>query len=128
LTTFNHDTFAHDLLRLCGGTNVFADRDGALGSQGEPDSKRTDDMRYPRVTLAEIEAAQPDVILLPGERFPVDERHGLVFASLDVPAIQSGRIHLIDRSLLTWHGTRMARALNTLPALLCTDIDRGIVE
>src|SRR5450432_2463851 len=27
LMTFNADTYAHDLLRLCGGTNVFAERE-----------------------------------------------------------------------------------------------------
>jgi len=104
LMTFNADTFAHDLLRVCGGTNVFAERD----------------TRYPRVTLAEVEAAQPDVILLPSEPFAFDSSHIPLFAALNVPAAHTKQIHLVDGSLLTWHGTRMARALNALPLLLCS--------
>jgi ABC-type Fe3+-hydroxamate transport system substrate-binding protein len=104
LMTFNADTFAHDLLRVCGGMNVFAGREA----------------RYPQVTLAEVEAAQPDVILLPSEPFAFDESHLPAFAALNVPAARHGRIRLVDGSLLTWHGTRIARALNALPNLLCS--------
>jgi hypothetical protein len=76
------------------------------------------DRRYPRVTFDEVTAAQPDVILLPSEPFRFEEQHVAVFAALDVPAARSGRIHLIDGSLLTWHGTRIARALDNIPPLL----------
>lgn len=131
LMTFNADTFAHDMLRVCGGTNVFAERDrlyplkADLG-EGEAypaDDPRTAgrDTRYPRVTLAEVEAAQPDVILLPSEPFPFSVKDLPIFQALNVPAARSGRIILMDGSLLTWHGTRMARAMNTLPGLLCPD-------
>ncbi|MBZ0286755.1 MAG: helical backbone metal receptor, partial [Anaerolineae bacterium] len=102
LMTCTADTYMHDLLRVCGGTNVFADHEG----------------RYPRVTLAEVEAAQPDVILLPDEPFAFDESHVPLFANLDVPAAHHRRIHLVEGALLTWHGTRLAHALNSLPTLL----------
>lgn len=127
LMTFNADTYIHDLLRVCGGTNVFAERDRVyplkadLG-QGEPyttDDARVDgrDTRYPRVTLEEVGQAQPDVVLLPSEPFAFTEAHVPLFANLDIPAARSQRIHLVDGSLLTWHGTRLAYALNTFPAL-----------
>ncbi|MBN8634957.1 MAG: ABC transporter substrate-binding protein [Anaerolineae bacterium] len=129
LMTFNADTFAHDVLRVCGGTNVFADRErlyplAADLGQAEPlsaDDPRAAgrDTRYPRVTLAEVEAAQPDVILLPSEPFAFNASHIPVFAALDIPAARNQNIRLVDGSLLTWHGTRLARALNTLPNLLC---------
>jgi ABC-type Fe3+-hydroxamate transport system substrate-binding protein len=129
LMTFNGDTFAHDLLALCGGENVFAERErqfplkADLG-QAEPlaeDDPRSEgrDRRYPRVRLEEVVAAQPDVIFLPSEPFPFDEQHVELFSALDVPAARENRIRLVDGSLLTWHGTRIARALNTIPALLC---------
>lgn len=102
LMTISADTYAHDLLRVCGGTNVFAAHTS----------------RYPQVTLQEVEMAQPDVILLPSEPFAFDESHVPTFAALDVPAARRGRIHLVDGSLLTWHGTRLAYALDTFPALL----------
>jgi hypothetical protein len=34
------------------------------------------------------------------------------------PAVEAGRVYLLDGSLLTWHGTRLARALQELPAFL----------
>jgi ABC-type Fe3+-hydroxamate transport system substrate-binding protein len=130
LMTFNADTYVHDLLRVCGGTNVFAERErlyplkADLG-QGVPypaDDPRLEgrDVRYPRVTMAEVEAAQPDVILLPSEPFAFNESYIPMFAALDVPAAKHNRIHLVDGSLLTWHGTRLAFALETLPNLLCS--------
>ena len=74
--------------------------------------------RYPRITLTEIEAAQPDVILLPSEPFQFTEAHIPMFKALDIPAAKHNRIHLVDGSLLTWHGTRVAYAMQQLPPLL----------
>lgn len=129
LMTFNAETFAHDLLHVCGGTNVFAERerkyplaaDLGEGESYSPDDPRIAgrDTRYPRVAMEEVESAQPDVILLPSEPFPFTEQHISLFAALDVPAAKNGRIALVDGSLLTWHGTRMARAFNVIPNLLC---------
>lgn len=102
LMTFNADTYLHDLLRVCGGDSVFADHE----------------RRYGRVSLAEVEAAQPDVILLPSEPYTFSTAHITSFAALDIPAARDHRIHLVDGSLLTWHGTRLAYALDSVPALL----------
>lgn len=131
LMTFNADTFAHDLLRVCGAENVFAERErqfplkadlGQAAPLASDDPRAAGrDTRYPRVTLAEVEAAQPDVILLPSEPFEFTEEHIAVFAALDVPAARSGRIHLVDGSLITWHGTRIARSLSIIPNLLCVE-------
>ena len=57
-------TYADDLLRLCGGKNVFAYRE---------------DRRYPIVKDAEIVAAAPEVIVLPDEPYafgPLDAAAG----------------------------------------------------
>jgi len=129
LMTFNADTYAHDLLRVCGAVNVFAERErkiplkadlGQAEPYSEDDPRATGrDIRYPRVTLAEVEAAQPDIILLPSEPFSFSEQHIPLFAALDVPAARNNAIILVDGSLLTWHGTRIARAFDLLPRLLC---------
>jgi ABC-type Fe3+-hydroxamate transport system substrate-binding protein len=130
LMTFNHDTFIHDLLRVCGGQNVFAERErlyplaADLGQSpafaaDDPRVNRRD-TRYPRVTWDEVEAAQPDVILLPSEPFAFTEAHIPEFAKLNVPAARDKQVHLVDGSLLTWHGTRIAHALTIIPALLCS--------
>ncbi len=127
LMTFNADTYAHDLLRVCGATNVFAERERLFPLKADlgqaapyaPDDPRVQgrDTRCPRVTFEEVAAAQPDVILLPSEPFPFNESHIALFAALDVPAARTGKILPVDGSLLTWHGTRVGLALNTLPAL-----------
>lgn len=130
LMTFNTDTYVHDLLRVCGGTNVFAERQrlyplkadlgqGEPYPPGDPRAERAD-TRYPHVAVEEVEAAQPDMILLPSEPFRFTEEHIPFFAALDTPARnRNDGIILVDGSLLTWHGTRLAHAMNTIPALLC---------
>jgi len=123
LMTFNAATFAHDVLRVCGATNIFADRErrfplsADLGEGvGVPNGIQGRDTRYPRVTMDEVTAAQPDMILLPSEPFSFTEAHIPMFMALDTPAAKGGNIRLVDGSLLFWHGTRMARAMNELPS------------
>jgi ABC-type Fe3+-hydroxamate transport system substrate-binding protein len=101
--TINRDTYMHDLLRVSGGENVFADR---------PE-------RYPQITLDEVAAAAPEVILLPDEPYRFRRVHVKDFAPYEeVPAVRDGRIHLVDGKLLSWYGPRIAEALQTLPSLL----------
>ncbi|NDJ76591.1 MAG: ABC transporter substrate-binding protein [Chloroflexi bacterium] len=126
--TFNVQTYAHDVLWVCGGVNVFAERErqfplGADLGTAEPlpdDDPRVQgrDRRYPRITLDEVVAAQPEVVLLPDEPYEFGPADRDVFQVLDIPAAHSGRIHVIDGSLLTWHGTRVGFALRDLPELL----------
>jgi ABC-type Fe3+-hydroxamate transport system substrate-binding protein len=66
------------------------------------------DVRYPRVTLDEVVARAPDVILLPDEPHPFDERDAAVFRALDVPAARHGRVHFVDGKDLCWYSPRMA--------------------
>jgi ABC-type hemin transport system substrate-binding protein len=61
--------------------------------------------------------AQPEIVLLPGEPGPFSAQDADLFRALDIPAAHSGRIILIDGTLLTWHGTRLAYALRDLPVL-----------
>ncbi|MBN2547838.1 MAG: ABC transporter substrate-binding protein [Anaerolineales bacterium] len=122
--TFNGDTYCHDLLATMGGVNIFAGRarhyplEADLG-RGIPEDPGSRDTRYPRITLEEIEAAQPEIILLPDEPFSFDQAHLEQLSSLlpDTPAVRNARVHLVQGSLITWHGTRLARALRELPAL-----------
>lgn len=123
--TFNRLTYAHDVLAHCGGENVFADRerrypleaDLGLAAAEDPGER---DTRYPRVTAAEVIHVSPEIILLPDEPYPFNEQDEASLRRLlaDTPAVRSGRIVRVDGSLLTWHGTRLARALAELPALL----------
>lgn len=123
--TFNQQTYSNDLLATFGAENVFAGRqrryplDADLGL-AEPEEDAGLDTRYPRVTLEEVEAAQPEFILLPSEPFAFDVSHKLAFKDIlsSTPAAQNDRVFLVDGSLITWHGTRLAKAVNQLPSLL----------
>jgi ABC-type Fe3+-hydroxamate transport system substrate-binding protein len=95
------DTYADDVLTTCGGDNVC----GATA-------------RYPVVTLEEVEATQPDIVLLPDEPYPFSAEDLEEFYSLEIPAAHADRIHLVDGKLLTWYGPRMASSLMQLSALL----------
>ena len=97
------DTYADDLLGLCGGQNVFAER-----------SER----RYPIVEEEEIVAARPEVILLPDEPYAFGPADVAELSGLAVPAAASGRIHLLDGTLVSWYGPRIARALSEIGGLL----------
>ena len=100
--TVNADTYIHDLLAVCGAANVFGDRPA----------------RYPTVTLDEVAARRPEVIVLPDEPFRFRRAHIQDFAPYaDVPAVRAGRIHLVDGKPFSWHGPRVGEALLTLPAL-----------
>jgi len=100
------DTYAHDLLTLCGGANVFANRR---------------ERRYPIVTLADVVAAAPEVILLPDEPWSFGPRDVEELRRLDVPAAgRDGpvRIHCIDGTWVSWYGARIRTALEAVRRLL----------
>lgn len=104
LTTLGGDSFASDLLRVCGGHNVFANR--AQHSQaGLP--------IFPEVTPDELGAARPDIILIPSAK----PDPGLTDYARQLGP--KSHIRFIDESLLFWHGTRMSRAFKALPGELC---------
>ncbi len=98
-------TYAGDILRLAGGTNVCeSHRSGA---------------RYPQVSVAELESLDPQVILLPSEPFHFRERHRDEFMALRlIEAVAQDRVFLIDGLALTWYGPRATAALREVAKLL----------
>lgn len=121
--TFNGQTYSSDLLRHCNGENVFEERERRYPLEADltgaaPEEPGERDVRYPRVGLGEIQEANPEMILLPSEPFAFDEedRDALKELLAESEAVQSDRVHLLDGSLITWHGTRMAKALAELPS------------
>ena len=130
--TFNRDTYCHDLLARLGGDNLFQDRARRTAHSPEQKSDQINlsrptlnhveeqDTRYPRISVEEVVAAQPDLILLPDEPFDFGKDHLASLNQLlaDTPAVKHQNIHLFDGSLLTWHGTRLAFALQMIPGIL----------
>src|SRR6202044_2720392 len=94
LMTVHADTFISDMLDLCGAANVFADRvrryplaaDLRGAAPLSPEKVGDRDVRYPRVTLDEVVARAPELVLLPDEPHPFTEADAAVFRSLAIPA------------------------------------------
>jgi ABC-type Fe3+-hydroxamate transport system substrate-binding protein len=126
LMTIHGDTFISDVLDLCGGQNVFLDRPrryplaADLGRAAAWDEQRVGlrDTRYPRVTLDEVVALQPEVVLLPDEPHPFTEDDAAVFRALTIPAAERGRVLRVDGKALCWYSPRLADALPTVRAWL----------
>ncbi len=123
--TFNAETYAHDVLTLCGGDNVFAGRRrryplAADLNPGVPARPVARDERYPRLSDEEIRRAAPELILLPSEPYPFrpEDAETVRVRFADTPAGRAGRVRWIDGSLLFWHGTRLRHALRILPGVL----------
>ncbi len=88
-------TFTGDVLRRLGVENVFA-------GSGE---------RYPKVTIAEVLATSPDLVVLPDEPY--------LFTADDGPEAFPGvPCALVPGRLLTWYGPSLAHARPTLAAAL----------
>jgi len=91
-------TFTGDLLAHLGLENVFgADAD-----------------RYPHVSLEQIEARNPEVVVLPDEPYP--------FSASDGPeAFPNRRVARVDGRDLTWYGPSLVEARSRLLARLTED-------
>jgi ABC-type Fe3+-hydroxamate transport system substrate-binding protein len=125
--TIGAGTYVNDMLRVCGGENIFAERRrrfplaADLGQAPERTGNRhaERDRRYPRVTLEEMADLQPEVILLPDEPYVFSEADLDDFRPFDeVPAVRHGRLHLIDGKIVSWYGSRMGESLRLLRELL----------
>ena len=105
LMTFNADTFGSDVLAYAGIANAFGDRlrlyplAADLGKSAPRDAAGRD-VRYPRVTLDEVRARTPELIVLPDEphAFTADDEAQLAAA---LPGVRIVRVSGKD---LFWYG------------------------
>jgi ABC-type Fe3+-hydroxamate transport system substrate-binding protein len=121
LMTVHGSTYISDMMDLVGAQNVFSDRErryplAADHGKREPIDPGQRDVRYPRITEAELIARAPELILLPTEPhlFTADDARYL--ASLPIPAAtfpaastqgdRLGGIHFVDGKDLSWYGSR----------------------
>jgi ABC-type Fe3+-hydroxamate transport system substrate-binding protein len=126
LMTVHGSTFISDVLALVGAENVFADRErryplaADLGS-GKPlpkDRIADRDVRYPRVTIAEVVDRAPALVLLPDEPHPFTEADAAVFRGLAIPAARRNAVVFCDGKDLMWYGARSVEGLERLRALV----------
>ncbi len=96
----NADTFAHALLELAGGENVFGARPA----------------RYPEVTAEALAEAGPELVLLSTEPFPFREKHADELARLT--GLARGRFRIADGEYLSWHGSRTPDGIDHAAGLI----------
>lgn len=100
--SFNWDTYSNDMLRCCGGENIFA---GAAE-------------RYFSLALDEVVARNPHVVILPSEPYPFSEKHLVDFRPLEgTYAGKGGHFYPIDGMGLCWYGPRSAGGLKEIGEL-----------
>jgi ABC-type Fe3+-hydroxamate transport system substrate-binding protein len=88
-----NNTFIHSILEAWGLENVFADME-----------------RYPQIDLKLMETYKADLILLPSEPFPFDERHMPEF----LEASPGSTALLVNGEIFSWYGSKMLK----IPAYL----------
>ncbi len=118
---FDNQTYAADLLSLFGVENCFGNRETQADNGGEPLSEggfSGGDPRYYRISTEQVIAANPDIILLPSEPYPFDQRYlgYLQRVFREVSAVHRGKIHFVNGQLIFWYGTRLGQALQELPS------------
>lgn len=128
LMTINGDTFISDVLRLAGADNVFADRDRryplaadlgqAVAMTGDQTAGR--DVRYPRITEAELVERAPELVVLPDEPHPFTEEDADHFRALDIPAARRKAIVRTSGKDLCWYGARTIEGLPRVRALVAS--------
>jgi ABC-type Fe3+-hydroxamate transport system substrate-binding protein len=96
---FNADTYPDNMIRCCGGENIFREKAE----------------RYFSTTLEEVAALAPDIVLLPSEPYPFATKHFAFLKPLaDTPAGRAGHFYCIDGMALCWYGPRIADGLEQL--------------
>ena len=109
--SFNHETYSDDMLRCCGGENV-------LQTKGE---------RYFSLSLDEVAAADPHIVLLPSEPYPFAEKHFIHLEPLKKTAAgRGGHFYCVDGMALCWYGPRIADGLTELSRLFA--FVRGTID
>jgi iron complex transport system substrate-binding protein len=94
-------TYLHEMIELAGGENLAAGR--------EP---------YPRFSPEEVVTMAPEVILVSVMRSEGTRAHEIWGRFSTVPALRSGRVHVVDSDLFDRPSPRLVQALEELVLLL----------
>ena len=84
------DTFIDEMLKFCGFDNLLRNQ-----------------KRYPELDAMQIEALDPEVILLSSEPFPFKAGHVAEFKAICPKA----KILLVDGEMFSWYGSRLLKAI-----------------
>jgi ABC-type Fe3+-hydroxamate transport system substrate-binding protein len=121
LMTVHGATYISDMMDLVGAQNIFADRErryplAADHGKVEAIEPGQRDVRYPRITEAELRARSPELILLPTEPHPFSEADADYLRGLDLRTPHGGkpRILFVDGKDLSWYGARAIEGVRRL--------------
>lgn len=81
-------TFIHDMLKYCGLENLIKD------------------LRYPSFNDAQLQAMNPEVVLLSSEPYPFKEKHIAAFKKMWPKA----KVELVDGEMFSWYGSMLLKA------------------
>ena len=81
-------TFIDDMLQKCGFINVF------------------EAGRYPEITQAQLQTANPQLVLLSSEPYPFKEKHIHEFQAI----LPNAAIKVVDGEMFSWYGSRLLQA------------------
>ncbi len=81
-------TFIDDMLQKCGLINVF------------------EAGRYPEITPAQLQTANPQLVLLSSEPYPFKEKHIREFRAI----LPNAAIKIVDGEMFSWYGSRLLQA------------------
>jgi len=104
LMSVNRNTTHHDLIELAGGRNMAEDQP----------------ITYPRISIEEVIGRGPEVILISSmERGGEYERAREEWSRWGtIPAVEKGRVHLIDSDLIDRAAPRVVRGLEQMARLI----------
>ncbi|MCP4579668.1 MAG: cobalamin-binding protein [Deltaproteobacteria bacterium] len=104
IMTVNRNTFHHDVLRLAGGENM----------------ARNQPVTYPRISLEEVIRRKPEVIVISsmkrGGKFEKVRKSWLKWSV--IPAVKSGRVHLVSSDLLDRPSPRIVDGLEAMARII----------
>ncbi|MBD1396822.1 ABC transporter substrate-binding protein [Pontibacter sp. JH31] len=91
------DNFIDHMLQRCGFRNVFADQP-----------------RYPEISAKQLQAANPQLILLSSEPYPFQEKHFAEFQAICPQA----KVKIVDGEMFSWYGSRLLQAPEYLQKII----------
>jgi ABC-type Fe3+-hydroxamate transport system substrate-binding protein len=95
--TIGGDTFINNMLNKCELKNVFEDL-----------------KRYPEISVEQLAAVNPQLILLSSEPYPFKEKHAKELK----PFFNNTKILLVDGEMFSWYGSRMMYAPDYFASLM----------
>jgi ABC-type Fe3+-hydroxamate transport system substrate-binding protein len=87
--TVGRDTFIHAMLGKAGFENLFGQRE-----------------RYPEVSIEQLQALKPQLLLLSSEPFPFRQAHADELSAL----LPGTKVALVDGEMFSWYGSRLQNA------------------